>query len=107
MRHNQRTTVSLAIRLRARQLGARLMARHLTGQCLGGQGRRGEELGFEPLSTAHRTRIKAVLDPAGNPIDWTCEVWAGSHVHRPVFGGNMLAHEALPTPPPAPKPNDP
>jgi CO/xanthine dehydrogenase Mo-binding subunit len=53
------------------------------------------------------TRIKAVLDASGKPIDWTCEVWAGSHVQRPIFGGNMLTHEALPNPPPAPKPNDP
>jgi hypothetical protein len=53
------------------------------------------------------TRIQAVLDDAGRPIDWTAEVWAGSHVQRPVFGGTMLAHEALPNPPPAAKPNDP
>jgi CO/xanthine dehydrogenase Mo-binding subunit len=53
------------------------------------------------------TRISAVLDPDGRPIDWTAEVWAGSHVQRPVFGGVMLAHEALPTPPPPAKANDP
>ena len=71
------------------------------------QWRREEEFGFEPVGTAHRTRIQAVLNAEGKPIDWTCEVWAGSHVQRPVYGGNMLTHEALPNPPPAPKPNDP
>ncbi|HVY16005.1 MAG TPA: molybdopterin cofactor-binding domain-containing protein [Rhodopila sp.] len=71
------------------------------------QWRREEEFGFEPVSTAHMTRIRAALDEAGRPTDWTVEVWAGSHVQRPVFGGNMLAHEALPDPPPPSKANDP
>jgi nicotinate dehydrogenase subunit B len=53
------------------------------------------------------TRIQVALDEAGRPLDWTTEVWAGSHVQRPVFGGTMLAHEALPSPPPPPKANDP
>jgi nicotinate dehydrogenase subunit B len=88
-------------------LDAAVIALRLPGRCIRVQWRREEEFGFEPVSTAHMTRIKAVLDPSGTPIDWTCEVWAGSHVQRPVYGGNMLAHEALPTPPPASKPNDP
>jgi nicotinate dehydrogenase subunit B len=71
------------------------------------QWRREEEFGFEPVSTAHMTRIRAALDDAGRPVDWTCEVWAGSHVQRPIFGGNMLTHEALETPPPPPKAGDP
>jgi nicotinate dehydrogenase subunit B len=86
---------------------AAVIAMQMPNTCIRMQWRREEEFGFEPVSTAHMTRIKAVLDPTGKPIDWTCEVWAGSHVQRPVFGGNMLGHEALPTPPPAPKPNDP
>jgi CO/xanthine dehydrogenase Mo-binding subunit len=86
---------------------AAVIAMQLPGHCIRVQWRREEEFGFEPVGTAHMTRIKAVLDAAGKPIDWTCEVWAGSHVQRPVYGGNMLTHEALPTPPPAPKPNDP
>jgi CO/xanthine dehydrogenase Mo-binding subunit len=40
-------------------------------------------------------------------VDWTAEIWSATHVQRPSSGGNMLTHEALPTPPPAPKPNDP
>jgi nicotinate dehydrogenase subunit B len=86
---------------------AAVIAMQIPGHCIRVQWRREEEFGFEPVGTAHRTRLKAVLDPSGNPIDWTCEVWAGSHVQRPIFGGNMLTHEALPTPPAAPKPNDP
>src|ERR1700687_600022 len=85
----------------AAALDAAVIAMRLPGHCIRVQWRREEEFGFEPLSTAHMTRIKAVLDPAGKPIDWTCEVWAGSHVQRPVYGGTMLAHEALPSPPPA------
>ncbi len=88
-------------------LDAAIIALRLPGQCIRVQWRREEEFGFEPVSTAHMTQIKAVLDPSGKPIDWTCEVWAGSHVQRPIFGGIMLAHEALPTPPPPAKPNDP
>jgi nicotinate dehydrogenase subunit B len=86
---------------------AAVIALQMPGHCIRVQWRREEEFGFEPVSTAHMTRIKAVLDPTGKPIDWTCEVWAGSHVQRPIYGGTMLAHEALPTPPPAAKPNDP
>ena len=86
---------------------AAVIAMQIPDRCIRVQWRREEEFGFEPVGTAHMTRIKAVLDPSGKPMDWTCEVWAGSHVQRPVYGGNMLTHEALPTPPPAPKPNDP
>jgi nicotinate dehydrogenase subunit B len=86
---------------------AAVIAMQLPGQSIRVQWRREEEFGFEPVSTAHMTRLQAVLDAAGKPIDWTCEVWAGSHVQRPVYGGTMLAHEALPAPPPPAKPNDP
>ena len=88
-------------------LDAAIIALRLPDHCIRVQWRREEEFGFEPVSTAHMTRIAAELDEAGRPVDWTTEVWAGSHVQRPMFGGNMLAHEALPTPPPPAKASDP
>ena len=88
-------------------LDAAIIAMRIPGQCIRVQWRREEEFGFEPVSTAHMTKLRAALDANGRPVDWTAEVWAGSHVQRPVFGGNMLGHEALPIPPPPPKANDP
>jgi len=88
-------------------LDAAIIALQVPDHCIRVQWRREEEFGFEPVSTAHMTRIRVVLDDAGRPVDWTTEIWAGSHVQRPVFGGTMLAHEALPSPPPPPKANDP
>lgn len=88
-------------------LDAAVIALRMPGKCIRVQWRREEEFGFEPVSTAHMTRVRAALDDAGRPTDWTVEVWAGSHVQRPVFGGNMLAQEALPNPPGPSKANDP
>jgi CO/xanthine dehydrogenase Mo-binding subunit len=51
--------------------------------------------------------VRAVLDGMAKPVDWTAEIWSGTHVQRPSSGGNMLTHEALPTPPPDPRPTDP
>jgi len=69
--------------------------------------RREEEFGFEPVSPAMVTTVRAVLDAAGRPVDWTTEIWSGRHSSRPGGGGNLLAAEALPDPPPAPPPADP
>jgi nicotinate dehydrogenase subunit B len=88
-------------------LDAAVIAVQIPDHCIRVQWRREEEFGFEPVSTAHMTRLRAALDADGRPVDWTAEVWAGSHVQRPVFGGTMLAHEAMPNPPPPPKANDP
>lgn len=88
-------------------MDAAVIALQMPDKCIRVQWRREEEFGFEPVSTAHMTRIRAAMDPNGKPLDWTVEVWAGSHVQRPIYGGNMLTHEALPTPPPDPRPNDP
>ena len=88
-------------------LDAAVIAQQIPNHCIRLQWRREEEFGFEPVSTAHRTRIAAVLDANGRPVDWTTEVWAGSHVQRPIYGGLFLAQEALPNPPPPAKPGDP
>jgi CO/xanthine dehydrogenase Mo-binding subunit len=64
--------------------------------------RREEEFGFEPVSSAMVTTVRASLDGDGRPADWTTEIWSGRHSNRPGSGGNLLAAEALPDPPPAP-----
>jgi nicotinate dehydrogenase subunit B len=86
---------------------AAVIARELPGHCIRVQWRREEEFGFEPLGSAMHVTARAVLDEAGKPLDWTTEVWSATHVQRPSSGGNMLTHEALPTPPPDPRPTDP
>ena len=88
-------------------LDAALIAQQIPDHCIRLQWRREEEFGFEPLGSAMSVTVRAVLDDAGRPIDWTQEVWSGSHVQRPAMGGNMLAHEALPVPAPDPRPRDP
>ena len=88
-------------------LDAAIIAMQVPDHCIRVQWRREEEFGFEPVSTAHMTRLRAALDEKGRPVDWTAEIWAGSHVQRPVFGGTMLGHEAMPDPPPPAKANDP
>jgi CO/xanthine dehydrogenase Mo-binding subunit len=69
--------------------------------------RREEEFGFEPVSPAMLTTVRATLDDQGRPVDWTTEIWSGRHSSRPGGGGNLLAAEALPNPPPAPPAVDP
>ena len=88
-------------------LDAAVIAEQVPGRPIRVQWRREEEFAFEPVSTAQVVTIRAALDACGRPVDWTAEIWAGSHVQRPAMGGNMLAHEALPTPPPDPRPSDP
>ena len=88
-------------------LDAALLAQLVPDRPIRVQWRREEEFGFEPVGTAQVVTIRAALDARGRPVDWTAEIWAGSHVQRPSSGGNMLAHEALPTPPPDPRPFEP
>ena len=88
-------------------LDAAVIAREIPDHCIRVQWRREEEFGFEPLGSAMHVTARAVLDDAGKPLDWTTEIWSATHVQRPSTGGNMLTHEALPTPPPDPRPTDP
>ena len=88
-------------------LDAAFLAQMVPNRPIRVQWRREEEFGFEPVGTAQVVTIRAELDAHGRPLDWTAEIWAGSHVQRPASGGNMLAHEALPTPPPDPRPFEP
>ena len=86
---------------------AAVIALQMPDQCIRVLWRREEEFGYEPLGTAMQVTARAALDEAGRPVEWTTEIWSGTHVQRPSTGGNMLTHEALPTPPPDPKPTDP
>jgi nicotinate dehydrogenase subunit B len=68
--------------------------------------RRQEEFAHEPIAPAMVVKARTVLDEAGNPADWTAEIWSGTHQGRPGGGANLLAAEALPNPPPVPAPID-
>ncbi len=63
---------------------------------------REEEFGFEPVSPAMVVTVRAALDGSQRPADWTTEIWSGRHSSRPGSGGNLLAAEAMPDPPPVP-----
>jgi nicotinate dehydrogenase subunit B len=68
--------------------------------------RRQEEFAFEPVSPAMVVKVSAKIDDAGYLVDWTTEIWSGTHQGRPGGGANLLAAEALPNPPPIPSPID-
>jgi nicotinate dehydrogenase subunit B len=86
---------------------AAVIAMEIPDRWIRTQWRREEEFGFEPLGPAMHITLRAALDEVGKPLDWTTEIWSSTHVQRPSSGGNMLTHEALPTPPPDPRPTDP
>jgi CO/xanthine dehydrogenase Mo-binding subunit len=86
---------------------AAVIALQVPDHCIRVQWRREEEFGFEPFGSAMHVTMRAALDGAGKPVDWTAEIWSATHVQRPSTGGNLLTHEALPTPPPDPRPTDP
>ena len=68
--------------------------------------RREEEFVYEPKAPPMVVKVRALLDDAGKPIDWTQEIWSPTHNLRPGAGGNLLGAIALPNPPPEPPPND-
>ena len=78
---------------------AAVIAMHRPGTPVRVRWRREEEFGFEPVSTAMVTTVRAMLGDDGRPADWTTEIWSGRHSNRPGSGGNLLAAEALPDPP--------
>jgi nicotinate dehydrogenase subunit B len=81
---------------------AAVIAMRRPGETVRVRWRREEEFGFEPVSPAMVTTVRATLDSSGRASDWTTEIWSGRHSSRPGGGGNLLAAEALPDPPPAP-----
>jgi nicotinate dehydrogenase subunit B len=82
---------------------AAVIAFHRPGTPVKVRWRREEEFGFEPVSPAMVVTAQAAVDAAGSPADWTTEIWSGRHSSRPGGGGNLLAAEALPDPPPHPR----
>jgi nicotinate dehydrogenase subunit B len=85
---------------------AAVIALRLPGRPIRVRWRRQEEFAFEPVSPAMVVKVSAKMDDAGHPVDWTTEIWSGTHQGRPGGGANLLAAEALPNPPPIPAPID-
>jgi nicotinate dehydrogenase subunit B len=85
---------------------AAVIAVRLPGRPIRVRWRRQEEFAFEPVSPAMVVKVRAALDAAGHPVDWTTEIWSGTHQGRPGGGATLLAAEALPDPPPVPAPTD-
>jgi CO/xanthine dehydrogenase Mo-binding subunit len=81
---------------------AAVIAMRMPGRPIRIRWRRQEEFGYEPVSPAMVVKVSAALDADGRPSDWTAEIWSGPHSARPG-SGNLLAANALPSPPPAPK----
>jgi CO/xanthine dehydrogenase Mo-binding subunit len=85
---------------------AAVIALRMPGRPIRVRWRRQEEFAFEPVSPAMVVKMRATLDAAGHPVDWTTEIWSGTHQGRPGGGATLLAAEALPDPPPIPAPTD-
>jgi nicotinate dehydrogenase subunit B len=85
---------------------AAIIAMKMPGKPIRVRWRRDEEFVYEPKSPAMVVKVRALLDDAGKPADWTAEIWSGTHNKRPGAGGNLLGAEALPNPPPEPPPAD-
>jgi CO/xanthine dehydrogenase Mo-binding subunit len=85
---------------------AAIIAMQKPGQPIRVRWRREEEFIYEPKTPAMVVKVRALLDEAGKPSDWTQEIWSPTHNQRPGAGGNLLGALALPDPSPEPPPND-
>jgi CO/xanthine dehydrogenase Mo-binding subunit len=85
---------------------AAIIAVRMPGRPVRVRWRREEEFAYEPVSPAMVVKVCALIDGAGSPVDWTAEIWSGTHNTRPGAGASLLAAEALPNPPPVPTPTD-
>ena len=85
-------------------LDAALIAHARPGRPVRVQWSRAQELSVVPFGSAMVVDFAAALDPQGRPVDWTMEVWSGTHGQRPGHNGrtNLLAAEALPGAVPTP-----
>jgi nicotinate dehydrogenase subunit B len=78
------------------------------GRAVRVQWEREDELAAAPFGTAMVVKIRAGLDGAGRPLDWTLEVFSPVHTQRPGMSKMpLLGREALPDAPPKPEPADP
>ena len=85
---------------------AAIIAMRMPGRPVRVRWRREEEFVYEPKTPAMIVKVRALVDDAGKPVDWTQEIWSPTHNNRPGAGGNLLGALALPNPPPEPPPND-
>jgi CO/xanthine dehydrogenase Mo-binding subunit len=85
---------------------AAIIAMQMPGKPIRVRWRREEEFVYEPKTPAMIVKVRALVDDAGKPVDWTQEIWSPTHNLRPGAGGNLLGALALPNPPPEPPPND-
>jgi nicotinate dehydrogenase subunit B len=85
---------------------AAIIARQKPGAPVRVRWRREEEFVYEPKTPAMVVKVRALIDDAGKPTDWTAEIWSPTHNFRPGAGGTLLGGEALPDPLPLPPPGD-
>jgi CO/xanthine dehydrogenase Mo-binding subunit len=85
---------------------AAIIAMHIPGKPIRVRWRREEEFVYEPKTPSMVVKVRAQLDEAGKPVDWTQEIWSATHNKRPGAGGVLLGAMALPNPLPEPPPND-
>ena len=88
-------------------IDAAVIAVRRPGRPIRVQWRREDEFGHEPLGTAMRIDLAAELDAGGRLVDYSAEIWSGSHTGG---RGRCLAETALglePAPTPAAPPTPP
>jgi CO/xanthine dehydrogenase Mo-binding subunit len=85
---------------------AAAIAMRLPGRPIRVRWRREEEFAHEPVSPSMVVKVRATVDEAGTPTDWTTEIWSGNHNGRPGSGARLLVSDALADPPPLPPPAD-
>jgi nicotinate dehydrogenase subunit B len=85
---------------------AAIIAMQMPGKPVRVRWRREEEFVHEPKSPSMVVKVRALLDEAGKPADWTMEIWSGNHNGRPGGGSSLLGEEALPGYVPPPPPNE-
>ncbi len=85
---------------------AAIIAMQMPGKPVRVRWTREEEFVHEPKTPAMVVKVRATLDAAGKPTDWTQEIWSGTHNKRPGAGGVLLGAVALPEPMPEPPLSD-